>query len=111
MPCSRSSRNRPRGCCSSSPPPAPRGVLPTIRSRCAGYTIAPVPLEECADVLRRQQPGLTRDAAEDLAFLYEGHIGLAWPPCAAPRPGTPWRWPGSLWAWSTGGTPTWPWPG
>ena len=52
------------------------GVLPTIRSRCAGYTIAPVPLEECADVLRRQQPGLTRDAAEDLAFLYEGHIGL-----------------------------------
>ncbi|WP_294500062.1 hypothetical protein [uncultured Gemmiger sp.] len=51
-------------------------VLPTIRSRCAAYTIAPVPGEECAAVLRQHLPALTRDAADDLAFLYEGHIGL-----------------------------------
>ena len=52
------------------------GVLPTIRSRCAAYTIAPVPGPECAAALRRRLPRLTRDQADDLAFLYEGHIGL-----------------------------------
>ena len=51
-------------------------VLPTIRSRCAAYTIAPAPAAECAAVLRQSQPGLSRDAADDLAFLYEGRIGL-----------------------------------
>lgn len=51
------------------------GVLPTIRSRCAAYTLAPVPPEECAAVLRASLPQLNRDAADDLAFLYEGHIG------------------------------------
>ena len=41
-------------------------VLPTIRSRCAAYTIAPVPTDECPARL-----------AQELAFLYEGHIGTA----------------------------------
>ena len=52
------------------------GVLPTIRSRCAAYTLAPVPPAECAAALRRELPRLSRDEADDLAFLYEGHIGL-----------------------------------
>ena len=51
-------------------------VLPTIRSRCAAYTMAPVPTEECAAVLRTQHPELNEQKACDLAFLYEGHIGL-----------------------------------
>ena len=52
------------------------GVLPTIRSRCAAYTMAPVPTEECAAALRTAQPELNEQNAQDLAFLYEGHIGL-----------------------------------
>jgi len=51
-------------------------VLPTIRSRCAAYTVAPVPQDECAAALRAARPGLDAQAARDLAFLYEGHIGL-----------------------------------
>ena len=39
-------------------------VLPTIRSRCAAYTIAPA-------------ERLPAKVAEELAFLYEGHIGTA----------------------------------
>ena len=35
-------------------------VLPTIRSRCAAYTMAPVPTEECAAALRTAQPELNR---------------------------------------------------
>ena len=50
-------------------------VLPTIRSRCAAYTIAPVPAAECAALLRDR--GLPAPLAEELAFLYEGHIGTA----------------------------------
>ena len=50
--------------------------LPTIRSRCASYTMAPVPTEECAAALRTAQPELNEQNAQDLAFLYEGHIGL-----------------------------------
>ena len=46
-------------------------VLPTIRSRCAAYTVAPVTPAECAAAL----PELPRHKAEELAFLYEGHIG------------------------------------
>lgn len=46
-------------------------VLPTIRSRCAAYTVAPVSPTECTAAL----PGLPRAQAEELAFLYEGHIG------------------------------------
>ena len=52
------------------------GVLPPIRSRCAAYTMAPVPTEECAAALRTAQPELNEQNAQDLAFLYEGHIGL-----------------------------------
>jgi DNA polymerase-3 subunit delta' len=50
-------------------------ILPTIRSRCDLYTVAPVPAVECAAVLRKNRPELAQDAAEELAFLYEGHIG------------------------------------
>ena len=50
-------------------------VLPTIRSRCAAYTIAPVPAAECAALLRER--GLPAPQAEELAFVYEGHIGTA----------------------------------
>ena len=50
-------------------------VLPTIRSRCAAYTIAPVPTDECAALLTRE--GLPARLARELAFLYEGHIGTA----------------------------------
>lgn len=50
-------------------------VLPTIRSRCAAYTIAPVPTQECAALLAAQ--GLPPRLAQELAFLYEGHIGTA----------------------------------
>ena len=52
-------------------------VLPTIRSRCAAYTVTPAPADECAAELRRRQPGLDERAANDLAFLYEGRIGAA----------------------------------
>ena len=50
-------------------------VLPTIRSRCAAYTIAPVPADECAALLKDR--GLPGPLAEELAFVYEGHIGTA----------------------------------
>lgn len=50
-------------------------VLPTIRSRCAAYTIAPVPADACAALLRDR--GLPAPLAEELAFVYEGHIGTA----------------------------------
>ena len=51
------------------------GVLPTIRSRCAAYTVVPVPAGECAALLRSR--GLPEDQAGELAFLYAGHIGNA----------------------------------
>ena len=38
--------------------------------------MAPVPTEECAAALRTAQPELNEQNAQDLAFLYEGHIGL-----------------------------------
>lgn len=52
-------------------------VLPTIRSRCAAYTVAPVPEAECAAALRAALPQIDDRQAADLAFLYEGHIGSA----------------------------------
>ena len=51
------------------------GVLPTIRSRCAAYTVVPVPAEECAALLNSR--GLPEAQADELAFLYAGHIGNA----------------------------------
>lgn len=56
-------------------------VLPTIRSRCAVYTVTPVPAEECAARLRAAEPALSREDAAELSFLYEGHIGT----CLAAR--------------------------
>lgn len=50
-------------------------VMATIRSRCAAYTVAPVEAGACAGALRAALPTLTPDAAGELAFLYEGHIG------------------------------------
>ena len=50
-------------------------VLPTIRSRCSAYTVAPVPEQECADALRAAHGELSERQALDLAFLYEGHLG------------------------------------
>ncbi len=52
-------------------------VLPTIRSRCAAYMIAPVETGECAAALRAAVPALDARQAADLAFLYEGRIGTA----------------------------------
>ncbi len=52
-------------------------VLPTIRSRCAAYTLAPVPLESCAAALREENNALSQEQAEDLAFLCGGLLGTA----------------------------------
>ena len=51
--------------------PSAAVVLPTIRSRCAAYTIAPVPVADCAAHLRAER------LPAAAAFLYEGHIGTA----------------------------------
>ena len=55
--------------------PSAATVLPTIRSRCAAYTVAPVPADECCALLCRR--GLPAPMAQELSFLYEGHIGKA----------------------------------
>lgn len=52
-------------------------VLPTIRSRCAAYTLAPVPLDECTAALLKADPMLRPQPAQDLAFLYGGLLGAA----------------------------------
>ena len=50
-------------------------VLPTIRSRCAQYTLAPVSEEECADYLRLHCPDCRQP--ELLAAAFGGCIGRA----------------------------------
>ena len=50
-------------------------MLPTIRSGCPAYTIAPVPAADCAALLRDR--GLPAALADELAFVYEGHVGNA----------------------------------
>lgn len=50
-------------------------VLPTIRSRCAIYPIAPVTRQECVAWLRENCPDC-KDP-ELLAAVYDGHIGRA----------------------------------
>lgn len=50
-------------------------VLPTIRSRCAIYPIAPVTRQECIGWLREHCP--TYKDPELLAAVYDGHIGRA----------------------------------
>ena len=52
-------------------------VLPTIRSRCAAYAIAPPTEPECAAALRAAEPVLDEGRCAHLAFLYEGRIGAA----------------------------------
>lgn len=51
--------------------PSSAVVLPTIRSRCAAYTLTPVDPDACAAAL----PHIPPQHARELAFLYEGHIG------------------------------------
>ena len=46
--------------------------------------MAPEPTEECAAALRTAQPELNEQNAQDLAFLYEGHIGLCLKALPAP---------------------------
>lgn len=50
-------------------------VMPTIRSRCAAYTVTPASPETCAALLQSRGAVKDRAKAEELAFLYEGHIG------------------------------------
>ena len=49
------------------------GVLPTIRSRCAAFAMAPVPVEACAAYCAGQ--GVAKKEAARLAELFEGRIG------------------------------------
>ena len=55
--------------------PSAATVLPTIRSRCAAYTVAPVPADECCALLGSR--GVPAPMVQELSFLYEGHIGKA----------------------------------
>ena len=50
-------------------------VLPTIRSRCEGYTVAPVSAAECEAYLKKEFPACARPGL--LARVYAGRIGLA----------------------------------
>lgn len=59
-------------------------VLPTIRSRCAAYTLAPVAPAPCAEALCAAVPTLGAQKAQELAFLYEGHIGTCLAAAADP---------------------------
>ena len=49
------------------------GVLPTIRSRCAAFAMAPAPVEACAAYCAGQ--GVAKKEAARLAELFEGRIG------------------------------------
>ena len=49
------------------------GVLPTIRSRCAAFALAPAPVEECAAFCAGR--GVPKKEAARLAELFEGRIG------------------------------------
>ena len=83
-------------------------VLPTIRSRCAAYTIAPVPAADCAALLRDR--GLPAALADELAFVYEGHVGNALRPSRTPPPAPPWPGPRNCAAMRPRTIPTAPWP-
>lgn len=50
-------------------------VLPTIRSRCAIYGVAPVSTEECARALQERDKLLPAAEAKSLAALFGGKIG------------------------------------
>lgn len=49
------------------------GVLPTIRSRCVSFALAPVPVKECAAFCA--QRGVDKKTAARLSDLFEGRIG------------------------------------
>ena len=49
------------------------GVLPTIRSRCVSFALAPVPPEDCAAFCAGQ--GVPKKEAARLSDLFEGRIG------------------------------------
>lgn len=49
------------------------GVLPTIRSRCYDFTLAPVSPAECAAYCTKQ--GVAQDEAELLSAVFDGRIG------------------------------------
>ena len=49
------------------------GVLPTIRSRCYDFTLAPVEPAECAAYCTRQ--GVDAKQAKKLSAVFDGHIG------------------------------------
>lgn len=49
------------------------GVLPTIRSRCYDFTLAPVLPSECAAWCEKQ--GVAKDLAERLSLVFDGQIG------------------------------------
>lgn len=56
--------------------PGEASVLPTIQSRCAIYTLAPVTTKVCAGYLE-EHCGLARAKADELAVLFCGKIGAA----------------------------------
>ncbi len=49
------------------------GVLPTIRSRCVSFALAPVPEADCAAFCTKQ--GVDKKTAARLSDLFEGRIG------------------------------------
>ena len=49
------------------------GVLPTIRSRCVSFAVAPVSLEQCARYCAAQ--GVDKKTAALYSELFDGHIG------------------------------------
>ena len=49
------------------------GVLPTIRSRCVSFAVAPVPPEQCARYCAAQ--GVDKKTASLYSELFDGHIG------------------------------------
>lgn len=57
--------------------PGAGSVLPTIRSRCRLYTIAPLPEADCAALLRRLLPACSEPHARDLARAFGGRAGAA----------------------------------
>lgn len=68
-------------------------VLPTIRSRCAAYTIAPVPTDECAALADPRGPA--RRLAQELVFCTRGTSARHCRPSATIRSKPPWALPRS----------------
>ena len=66
------------------------GVLPTIRSRCVSFAVAPVSPEECAKWCVGQ--GVDKKQAQLYSQLFDGHIGTVLA-AAATRP--PFCWQGT----------------